>query len=460
MRGPTRRRVLQGVTAGSAVLGTAGWGRFADRGAAGSGQSSALEVSIVDTDGPVSAGEYLRVTAEIENTGSADVRTPVELLVGDDREQLSNITTTISAGETRTMRLGFYTYPVPRDAEFPVRVVTDGDTDTQTVGVTGASWLSTARPEAELAVEPGTEVFFEAVADDLDESLQIVWWVDGEQAAGFAGPWRSTYYGRTGAHYWRESFETTGTHDVAAAVIPRNRDGTYTAHWRVDVTAGGHGSPTVDAVRPEPGAVPTTNDQRTFELEATDPDGGLDRVVWWLTQSDVILDITELEGSTDTAQLVTDAGCHTCQIVPWVICTNGTVASLDPTWQFDREADDGGDGDDGDDSDGGNDGDGTGGATLELSIRTTNSPVDAGESLEVIVDITNTGTETGADVLELVVGHDPKVLDTQETVVPPGETGTATLGFETYPTKQDEQFPVRVEGADDAVETSVRVFAR
>ncbi|RKD95953.1 hypothetical protein [Halopiger aswanensis] len=474
MRGPTRRRVLQGISTGGVVLGATRWSQGIDRGAArastgvqdtGGDGTPTLEVDIIETDAPVYAGEFLNVTTAITNHGSSAVRTTVELLVGNEPNRLGRRQTPIDPGETRTVKQGFYTYPVPSYGEFPVRVETDDGADERTVSVIGASSLPTARPDPDVTIEPGTDVLFEAGAIDPSESQWTVWWLDGEQVAGGpGGPWDSVYYGVAEAHYWRHTFDSPGTHDVAAAVLPQDRAGSYAARWQVEVTGGGHRSPTVEPIRPDPGTVPAANGEpTTFELEATDPDGGLDRVVWWLTQSDVILDVTELEGRTDTAQLTTDSGCHTCQIIPWVICEDGTVASLDSHWQFERgDRGDGGDDDDTGDGDDGSDGDnGSGdGAELELSIRTTNSPVDAGEYLEVIVDITNTGSETGRQTLELIVGHDPKKLDTQDVVVEPGETGAATLGFETYPTKQDEQFPVRVRGADDTAVVSVQVFAK
>ncbi|AEH38042.1 hypothetical protein [Halopiger xanaduensis] len=458
MRGPTRRRVLRGISTGGVVLGATRWSQGIDRGearvstgaqdASGSGEGTPnLEVEIIETDAPVHAGEYLGVTVAITNHGTSAIRPDVDFLVGEDPDRFSRVSMMIEPGETRTTSHGFYTYPVPRDEEFPVRVETDGDADERTVSVIGASRLSNASPGGEFAVEPGTEILFEAAPNDPDESHNVVWWVDGEQANSFVGPWEWAYFGEIGTYFFRHPFESPGTHDVAAAVIPREREETYTAHWRVDVTASGIGSPTVEAIRPEPGTVPMTgNEPVTFELEATDPATSLERVVWWLTQADVILDVTELSGRTDTAQLVTDSACHTCHVVPWVICSDGTVTQPDAEWQLERVEDDGSDGEPG--------------SELELSIRTTNSPVDAGEYLEVIVDITNTGSETGRQTLELIVGHDPKKLDTQDVVVEPGETGAATLGFETYPTKRDEQFPVRVRGEDDTVVTSVQVFAK
>ncbi|NGM68330.1 hypothetical protein G6M89_04780 [Natronolimnobius sp. AArcel1] len=467
MKRPTRRRVLHGVSTGAVVLGTAAWTQNRhgqDRGTVSGhtdtadatadldldsdGERGALEVSIRETNAPVGAGEYLDVTAEIENTSGSNVRADVALLIGDDQTENQRITTTIDAGETHTMTLGFYTYPVPSDDEFPVRVAVDGDSADETVSVIGASSLSAGRPDPTetMSVQPDTTVMFEAVPDDPDESQQTVWWVDGEHVSAMDGPWEWAYLQELGAHFRQETFETPGTHDVAVAVLPHDRDETYTIHWHVEVTESGHHAPTVEAIRPDLGTVPASGDDITFELEASDPATSLERVVWWLTQADVIVGTSDLSGTRDTAQLVTDSTCHTCHVVPWVICSDGTVAELDGDWQLEAVEDD--------------NGDEQPGPTLDLSIRHADSPVDAGEYLEVIIDIENTGTETGEDVLELVVGHDPEVLDTQEIIVEPGETGAATLGFETYPTRQDEEFPIRVVGADDTVETTVQVHAQ
>lgn len=448
MKGVSRRRLLLGVSSGGAVLTTWRWSqrRHSSTDAARfepleSGDSS-LEVSIVETSSPVPAGDRLRVVAEIENHGTEDVRTAVEFLVGYDVERVGRREMPVAAGETRTARFDFYTYPVPTDDAFPVGVAIEGDAAETTVEVVGASELPSARPGPEPSVQPGTELIFEADAIAPGESQTTVWWVDGERVAGpLGGPWISTYYAEFDAHYHRETFDSSGTHDVAAAVIPEAGDGTYAARWQVEVTDAGLGSPTVEAVSPVEDRVSVTRGESVeFELEATHPGGELDRVVWWLTQADTILGVSDLEGQQDRARLSTDSLCHTCRIYPWVICADGTVASPESAWVIDELRDEPA-------------------GTLTVSIRTTNSPVRAGDTLEVIVDLENTGTSYREDELELVVGHDPEVVDTQPVSLPGGETGAATLEFETYPVRQDQRFPVRVVGADDEDETTVRAIA-
>ncbi|WP_049922040.1 hypothetical protein [Halopiger djelfimassiliensis] len=450
MRGQIRRRVLKRVATGGVALTAGQWVTTGqdDRSTADALEDpvdavDALEVSIVDTDAPVGAGEFLRVTAAIENTGTTAVRAEVALVVGHDPERVGRRRLTIEAGETRTVRQGFFTYPVPRESTFPVRVVADGVSAERTVSVRGASTLPVASPDGELAVQPETRVLFEAGAVEPGESQRTVWWVDGERVGTSIGPWQSTYYAAFDADYRWQSFETLGTHEVAAAVVPQEGTRTYAARWRVEVTGGGHASPSVEAVRPRSSVVSVSRGETvTFELEATDPDGSLDRVVWWLTQSDVILGTSDLEGATDTARLSTDAGCHTCRVLPWVIATDGTATALEDAWQFRRrEREPSPD-------------------AVDVRIGSTNAPVDAGEFLEVSAVVENASGAGRTAELELVVGHDPTVVDTQTVTLDPGETRTVTLGYETYPTSQDERFPVRVIGGGDDDEVTVLVVAR
>ncbi|RQG93272.1 hypothetical protein EA462_00185 [Natrarchaeobius halalkaliphilus] len=449
MERPTRRRLLTGVSAGSVLLSTKRWradgGHSTDSDDGSSASASAestLEVRISETNAPVAAGEYLEVTPVVENTGSTAVRTTVELIVGHDRERVSTVETTIDAGETREpMRMGFNTYPVPESDEFPVRVDADGATDERTVRVEGASTLANARPGADLSVEPGTSVLFEAGAVDPGDGQRTIWWLDGEQIGDTAvDTWQPAYYDERGAHFFRYAFDSPGTHEVTAAVLPDAEAGTYGARWTIDVTADGTRAPAIETSRPTDQVIEVARDDPAdveFELEATVPDGALDRVIWWLTQSDSILGVSDLEDRRDTARLST-VGCHTCTLVPWVVCRDGTVTEPDPSWQFERVDRRG---------------------TVEVTIHDTNDPVAAGDVLEVAAAVVNTGSTAETRELELVVGHDPTVVDARTVVVDPNETARVRLGFETYPTEKDERFPARVVTEDDADEVSVRVFA-
>ncbi|RQG97407.1 hypothetical protein [Natrarchaeobius oligotrophus] len=439
---PTRRRLLRGVSTGSVVLALdrrRGRGdRVSDPLGRRRSADSPLEVRIEETNAPVAAGEYLDVTVSIENAGSTPVRTHVDFLVGSDVEPVSRIGTTIDAGETRSgLGMGFHTYPVPTDDEFPIRIEVEGASAERTISVAGATTYESVRPDPRVSVRPETEVLFEVDAVDPDDGQTTIWWVDGERVGDtLADPWQSTYFLETGAHYLRRSFDEPGSHEVTAAVLPDGEPGSYAARWTVDVAPAGSPAPTIEALRPAEEVISVGSDEEvTFELEAAHPNG-LDRVVWWLTQADSVLGVTGLAGERDVARLST-GGCHTCRLVPWVICEDGPMATPEPTWQFETVRDE----------------------SISLSIRETISPVAAGDRLEVTADVENAGSTTATRNLELVVGHDPTVVDERTVSLDPGETTAVTLAFETYPTSQDERFPARIVTADAADEVTVRVSA-
>lgn len=96
-------------------------------------------------------------------------------------------------------------------------------------------------------------------------------------------------------------------------------------------------------------------------------------------------------------------------------------------------------------------------ATFEVTSMTTNSPIGGGESLEVAATIANVGDERGTTDVELVVGHDPQIEDSERLTLEPGETVDLGLEFQAgEPTGDSEAFPVEVDtGADEATETVV-----
>lgn len=94
-----------------------------------------LDVSIIETNDPLPAGEPLELTVEAINAGSQRVTQDIQLLVGSDREVMETRTIEFGPGETRTLTIGYETYTVQQDVEFPVYVVTDDNEDRQMVEV-------------------------------------------------------------------------------------------------------------------------------------------------------------------------------------------------------------------------------------------------------------------------------------------------------------------------------------
>ena len=124
----------------------------------------------------------------------------------------------------------------------------------------------------------------------------------------------------------------------------------------------------------------------------------------------------------------------------------GSQPFWDEYQSFDRDYDGGDDTDDGSDGDDGE---------IRIELLETNDPVPAGETLAVTAELETDADSATATEVELVVGHDPTVVDTASR--PVDGTETVTLEFETATVANGQTFPVRVEGPDDAAETAVHV---
>lgn len=97
---------------------------------------------------------------------------------------------------------------------------------------------------------------------------------------------------------------------------------------------------------------------------------------------------------------------------------------------------------------------------LAVTDLETNAPVGGGEWLEVTATLANTGEGPASREVELVVGHEPTTVDTRTVPVGAGETTTVSLGYETYPVANDDEFPVRVRTGDDSGSRTVLVYGR
>ncbi|WP_247001913.1 hypothetical protein [Halosolutus gelatinilyticus] len=398
-----------------------------------------VAVRIVETNAPVDAGALLEVAIEVENRGSAAIRPDIECFF--DGEQRSTVRTTIDPGETKVLDdFSFYTVPTGRDDAVTVRFETEDDAAERTVDVLAIPDLDPAQtsPDRELTVQPGTSVLFEVESEVLGEyGGGTRWFVDGEFDGQSIGPWYSAYYGHRGADHWRTSFESTGTYEVAAAI--GGEDETYRATWTVRVTESGTQGPVVAGREPSEEAIEAVRGEPIeLALEMAHPDGGLDRVVWWLGHADAVLGESEVSGSKDTATLELDHHCHGCPIVTWVIDENGAVTSESP-WIIESVVDD---------PDG----------EVDVTIVETNDPVDTGAVLEVTAELEN-GTASALErEVDLVVGHDPELVDSRSVTVESGASESILLEFATAVVRRTQTFPARVETEDAADEVAVEVI--
>jgi len=181
----------------------------------------------------------------------------------------------------------------------------------------------------DLTVQPGTTVS-SVDAEMLDQQGNTYWYVDGEYVTTPVGPWPATYFSEVGRELFTHTFDATGTYLVDTAVTAD--DGNTGSRWEVTVADNGLEPPTVDATR-HPSRELAADEPTTLELDVSSTATELDRVVWWMTQSDVILEVSDISGTSDTASIQIDGGCHTCQIEAWVIDEKNAYTAVNP-WVF------------------------------------------------------------------------------------------------------------------------------
>ena len=202
-----------------------------------------------------------------------------------------------------------------------------------------------AGPKRKFTATPGTTLLFEALARGYrGERPDAVWYVDGNREYG-----PDAFYGQLGSNgrcTHTQTFDSTGTHRVRAALYDDGRadeegaDPIGTVEWTVRVTADGNRPPTVEKVEPSGDAVTASRDSTEpveFVARAEDPDGDLDRIVWWIGQCDEVIAVSELDGSSDTGRL-TFAPDPGCPLVARAVDERGAMAQSG-AWLF--ESDDG-----------------------------------------------------------------------------------------------------------------------
>ncbi|WP_132058844.1 hypothetical protein [Halorussus amylolyticus] len=215
----------------------------------------------------------------------------------------------------------------------PATVSVDGAEVTPPQG--GERAVFRANPKREITVTSETTVVFEALARGYrGQFASEAWYVDGELRYG-----PDIFYEQLtggGRCAFTQSFESTGTHRVEAEIYDEGDspdDGATpigTTDWVVEVGSGGNRPPTVERVAPSAKTITASwdsPDRRTFEVSASDPDGRLDRVVWWLSQCDAVVDVSPVAGSSDTAS-VSFAPEVGCPFGAWAIDEHGAMSEL------------------------------------------------------------------------------------------------------------------------------------
>jgi hypothetical protein len=190
-----------------------------------------------------------------------------------------------------------------------------------------------ASPRHEITARPETTVLFEAATRGYRGSrVRGDWYVDGQQWAG-PGAFHSQT-GGPGLSTFTYSFSDGGTYTVQADLYDGDgsRDDANlvgSVDWTVHVQSDGNQAPTVELVEPSSdAALQESSDPRQFEVTAHDPEGALDRIVWWRSQCDAVVGIDAVNGASATST-VSFAPDYGCPLGVRAIDQSGAVSDLD-----------------------------------------------------------------------------------------------------------------------------------
>ncbi len=174
--------------------------------------------------------------------------------------------------------------------------------------------VSRASPDRTVTVRPDTPVLFEtAVADSSGDYVNAEWYVDGERRVG-----PDLFYGHLNSAEraaFTHSFDSAGTYRIRSEVYREGDssgdgdDPLDAVEWTVEVGPDGNRAPVVERVSPAARTLRTargTTENVAFEVAATDADGELDRIVWWIPQADDVHAVSQVAGEYDEASVTYD----------------------------------------------------------------------------------------------------------------------------------------------------------
>ncbi|AGB15465.1 hypothetical protein Halru_0841 [Halovivax ruber XH-70] len=408
-------------------------------------------VDIVDTTMPLSGGDRFDATISVEDVGDLQHVGPSEqeirLRVGGDRTTVDRTTVDLGYGQSTTIVLGYDTYPVQQAVEFPVRA--EGPDDADEIDIRVGPAADTTPPEQDLRVSitdvdddgvRGGETLeitaeFENTGDTrINTVAQLVSVGKGavvNEAQVVLDPGETqelvfaykTYPVKTDVEFEMAVCTPYGsdtvTVSVAAAGSDPDRDGPFgVAIFQVnDPVAGG------DRLEVAASFVNSGDDRGSFTAE--------------LVVGDEVVDTREIEMAGQSTVIRT-LGYDTYPVTNDVTFPV-TVRTPDDSATTQVEVF-------GTDHEG----------PVTASITGTTAPVTGGERLDVSATVTNDGTATTDAVVELVVGGE--VVDAKTVSLGAGSSQSITLGYDTYPVKNDSTFEVTVRTADGSVATPVTVY--
>ena len=385
-------------------------------------QPASFDVAITDTNSPVVAGEALDVTATIENTGDRSDTQSIDLRIGD--QPVDDTTVSLDGGETTSVTLSWDTGP--GDAgNYTATVASDDDADAADVRVLQPAEFTVDIEETNAPVVAGEPLDITATIENVGEVSgtetvdltvggqvidEVTVTLDGGDSETVTLTW-DTGPGDAGNYTARVASEddddtvNVRVREMSSASFAVEIDRTnapVVTGEEMTVTATVRNTATVQGS----GTVELRVGDDRIESREIGLLGGQTRTLTFSWQTDP-----------------GDVGDHEVEVVTESDADGTTVLVLRP-------------------------------AEFAVDIEETNSPVVAGETLDVTATITNAGDATDTQTVRLDAVDDRQ--DGTELTLEGGESETVTLGWET--TEDDiGEHTVEVASDDGSDTRTVRI---
>jgi len=453
--------------------------------------NESFAVTINTTNSPVDEGNPLNVTVDIESTKSSNDTQTITL--GTDGTQRDSQDVTLQPGNTTTITLTWAT-EVGDAGDYQARVESEDDSDTEAVAVSSVNAYPSSSGDASFEWVERVEVInTTSSATELNDtsgqgapdgyqnltnlSAAVDQGGEYEIVVTAAGQENSTQYVSTWFD-WNLNYDLDTREDVGTCnpTEPQNGGDYYTCevNTTIDVPVDADPNGTRMRVIQEFDEWPDGPYQDDYFGQTVDYTADVQNVDFQPATYEVTVDTTNspvVEGEnldvTATIEntgeepgdqdIVLEAPNGTQRDVKTnVSLSGGESTTFNLTWTTQ-------DGDAGsydayvksdDDSDFANV-TVEESATFNVSIASTNSPVEEGEILEVNADITNTGDNSGTKDAELYMNN--SLEDTKSVSLSPGETKTVLLEWTTT-TGDAGEYTALAGTEDDSDTTNVSVL--
>ena len=387
-------------------------------------ESPFFDVTIESTNSPVVEGNSLEVTATVENTGSEEDTQEVGLTIDGTREDVREVP--LAPGESTTVTLSWGTGP--GDAgDYTAEVASNDDADSRGVSVLEPPFFDVTIDQINGPVTEGETVTVDYTVEntgDLSDTQDIVFSVDNVEVA------RAGDIELAGGESFSDTFTYQTEEGDAPAILVDIQSEDTGQEREVTVNEPTPASFAVDIVSTTSPVVESETLDVTAVVENTGDLSDSQEITLAIdgtTEDSTTVELAGGESTTVTLSWDTqpgDAGEHTATVASDNDTSSTGVLVEQP-------------------------------ASFDVAITDTNSPVVAGEALNVTATIENTGDRSDTQSIDLRIGDQP--VDDTTVSLDGGETTSVTLSWDTGPGDAGN-YTATVASNDDADAADVRVL--